>query len=265
MIMNPVDAVMLGILQGATEFLPVSSSGHLILAEYFLGLKDVSIVFDVTLHMGTLLAVLYYFREDWKAMAASLVNQRDVRLLFLLILGTIPGAIFGFFLEDIVSTVLRSPWVVVSTLSGVALLLFAAERMSRQNRTFERIGVRDALVVGCAQALAVVPGVSRSGITMTAALFLGMERQAAAKFSFLLSAPIIAGAGFYEGLKLFRHGFSGLDASYLWGFLAACISGYLAIAFLMKFLVRHTFYPFVSYRLVLAGIVAILLAGGGVQ
>ncbi len=261
--MNSIDAILLGILQGATEFLPVSSSGHLILAEYFLGLKDVSIIFDVTLHMGTLIAVLSYFWKDWKGMFISLGRPKDASLLFLLILGTIPGACLGFFLEDIVSTVLRSPWVVVVTLSGVALLLLAAERLSRQTRTFDRIGIKDAIIVGCAQALAVVPGVSRSGITMTAALFLGMERQAAAKFSFLLSAPIIAGAGFYEGLKLFKHGMSNVNVNYLWGFGAACFSGYLAIAFLMRFLTRHTFYPFVSYRLALAGLVAVLLVMGG--
>ncbi len=261
--MDTIHAVILGLLQGATEFLPVSSSGHLILAEHFLGLGDTSISFDVILHVGTLLAVLSYFWRDWADVLRSLPRPRESRLLFLLILGTIPGAGLGYLLEDVVSTVLRSPWVVVMTLSGVALLLYSAERWSRQERVFDDLGWKDALVVGCAQALAIVPGVSRSGITMTAALFLGVKRQAAARFSFLLSAPIIAGAGLYEGLKLWQNGFAELSSLYLWGFLAACVSGYLAIAFLMRFLTRHTFYPFVYYRLALAGIVAIMLLVGG--
>ncbi len=258
--MDAIYSVILGLLQGATEFLPVSSSGHLILAEHFLGLADTPISFDVTLHLGTLLAVLSYFWRDWLDMLKGLPESR---LLYLLVLGTIPGAALGYLMEDIVSTTLRSPWVVVATLSGVALLLYCGERWSRQERAFEGIGWKDALVIGCAQAMAIVPGVSRSGITMTAALFLGIERQAAARFSFLLSAPIIAGAGLFEGLKLWEEGLHGLNACYAWGLFAAVVSGYVAIAFLMRFLTRHTFYPFVYYRLALALLVATLLLGGG--
>ncbi|OPL13454.1 MAG: hypothetical protein AVO38_13430 [delta proteobacterium ML8_D] len=265
--MITAEAISLGILQGITEFLPVSSSGHLVLAEYFLGLRDTPIAFDVTLHLGTLISVLSYFWRDWLNMAKSLVPGRtsrkgDRRLLCLVLLGTVPGAFMGYFLEGAASTVFRSPWVVVSTLSGIALLLWSAERLASHERDFKKFSWKDAICVGTAQALAIVPGVSRSGITMTTTLFLGFERMAAARFSFLLSAPIIAGAGLYEGLKLWKDGFGTLGADFLWGFVAACISGYLVIAFLMRYLAKHTFYPFVYYRLILAFIVAVVLKIG---
>lgn len=267
--MITTEAIFLGILQGVTEFLPVSSSGHLVLAEYFLGLKDTSIAFDVTLHLGTLISVLSYFWQDWLGMAKSLVPGKtsrkgdDRRLLFLVLIGTVPGAFLGYFLEGAASTIFRSPWVVVSTLSGVALLLWLAERLASHTRNFKKFGWKDAICVGTAQAIAIVPGVSRSGITITVALFLGFERRAAARFSFLLSAPIIAGAGLYEGLKLWQDGFGTLGMNFLWGFVAAGLSGYIVIAFLMRYLARHTFYPFVYYRLILALIVAVALKMGG--
>lgn len=266
--MITTEAIFLGILQGVTEFLPVSSSGHLVLAEYFLGLKDTSIAFDVTLHLGTLISVLLYFWQDWSGMAKSLVpgktsKKGDRRLLFLVLIGTVPGALLGYFLEGAASTAFRSPWIVVATLSGFALFLWLAERLASHKRSFKKFGWKDAISVGIAQALAIVPGVSRSGITMTIALFLGFERRAAARFSFLLSAPIIAGAGLYEGFKLWQDGFGTLGMDFLWGFIAAGLSGYLVIAFLMRHLARHTFYPFVYYRLILALIVAAAIKMGG--
>lgn len=265
--MTGADAVFLGVLQGATEFLPVSSSGHLILAEYFLGLTDTSLAFDVTLHLGTLLAVLSYFWKDWFGMATAFLPGRhgshdDRRLLFFLVAGTVPGAVAGYLLEGIASTVFRSPWIVVMTLSGVALLLWLAERLASQELDFSSINLKNAVLIGISQALAIVPGTSRSGITITTGLFLGFNRRAAARFSFLLSAPIIAGAGLYEGLKLWKTGFTCLGPYYLWGFLASLVSGYAVIAFLMRYLVRHTFYPFVYYRLALAAIVAAALITG---
>lgn len=260
--MTIFDAIFLGVLQGITEFLPVSSSGHLILAEHFMGLPNTPLVFDVTLHIGTLVAVLAYFQHDWFSMAASIFkrNEGEKRHLFVLLLvGTIPGGLGGLLLSHYAETVFRSPWLVVITLSAVAFLMALAERLSGQWRVFSSIRLKDALIVGLSQALAIVPGVSRSGITMSAAMFLGLEREAAARFSFLLSAPIIAGSGLYEGLKMLRHGWGVFNLDYIWGFLAATISGYLAIAFLMRYLVRHTFYPFVYYRIALALSVAIVL------
>ncbi len=261
--MHSYEAIFLGVLQGITEFLPISSSGHLVLAEYFLGLSDTSIAFDVMLHMGTLVAVLIYFYKDWFNILSSLLpNSNDVvsrRLFFYLIIGTIPGAFIGFFLEHMAETVFRSPWVVVSTLASVAILLLLAEKFAKHIKNINELKVKDAFLIGLSQAFALIPGVSRSGITMTCALFLGFNRQTAAKFSFLLSAPIIAGAGFYEGLKLLRQGAAFVGTNYMLGFLASLISGYLVIAFLMNYLKNNTFFPFVIYRLVLAAVVAITL------
>ena len=261
--MNIFEAIFLGILQGVTEFLPVSSSGHLVLAEYFLDLKDAGLAFDVILHMGTLVAVMTYFYKDWLLMAKSFTGKskdpNSRRLLFLLLIGTIPGALAGFLLEHAASTYFRSPWVVVCTLAGVAGLLFVADRLAKHEMDFNKFGLKHAFLVGLSQALAIVPGVSRSGITMTCGLFLGFTREAAARFSFLLSAPIIGGAGLYETIKLLKHGVSIMNINYLWGFAASAISGYLVIAFLMNYLKRHNFTPFVIYRLALAALVAAVL------
>ena len=260
--MNVIDAALLGILQGVTEFLPISSSGHLILAEYFFHLKGADLAFDVMLHMGTLIAVLIYFFKDWLEMAKGLLPQykEQRRLLAYVIIGTIPGAVFGVLLAHKAETVFRNPWVIVSTLAGVALLLLLAEKVAKHTRSFKDLNLKDAILIGISQAFAIVPGVSRSGITMTTALFLDLDRQASAKFSFLLSAPIIAGAGLYEGIKILKHGgVGGLGTEYLVGFIAAAISGYLVIAFLMRFLMTHTFKPFAYYRILLAAFVAAFL------
>ncbi len=261
--MTTFHAIFLGILQGITEFLPVSSSGHLLLAEHFMNISTASLAFDVTLHVGTLLAVLIYFRKDWLKMAFSIFRgeqgKDDRRLLLLLIIGTVPGALLGFLFEDLVSTTFRSSWVVVGTLSGVALLLLAAEKVAVHTRSFNSFKIKDALIVGLAQALALIPGVSRSGITMTAGLFLGFERQAAARFSFLLSAPIVAGAGLYEALKLLNGNAAHFNINFLWGFISSFLSGLIAIAFLMRYLEKHNFYPFIAYRIILAGLVALAL------
>ena len=266
--MNFTEAIFLGLLQGATEFLPVSSSGHLVLAEYFMDIPQGSLAFDVTLHLGTLLAVLLFFRREWLDMARAclcpdpeLANMR--RLAVMVAVGTVPGALLGFLLEDLAQGLLRNPWIVVGTLSSVALLMAGAERLARHLRDLEKAGLRDGLLIGCSQALALIPGVSRSGITMTTGLFLGLTRTGAARFSFLLSAPIIAGAGLYEGIKLFKTGGLPNQPFFFWGFAASAGCGYLVISFLMRYLERHTFYPFVVYRLALAAAVAVGLIWGG--
>ncbi len=264
--MTTVESVFLGVLQGATEFLPVSSSGHLLLAQFFLKTEGGGLTYDVILHLGTLLAVLAYFRNDWLQIILGIFTSKapEARRLFLYIVaGTIPGVLAGYFLEDLISTHLRSPWVVVCTLSGVALLMAAAEKFSTRSKKFHEMRLPYAMAIGIAQATAIIPGVSRSGITMTTGLLCGFSREAAARFSFLLSAPIIAGAGLYEGLKLFEQGAGQVTLNYLWGFLASALSGYLVIAFLMNFLKKHTFYPFVWYRLALAAVVAIILVYQG--
>ncbi len=254
--MTNLQAIFLGVLQGITEFLPISSSGHLVLAERFFHL-EANLSFDVFLHLGTLLAVLIYFRTDWWRMLRA-QSPQDRRLLFFLILATIPGALAGFFLESMVENLFRQPAQVAFMLALMSFPLLLAEVLGPKEGLLSRLRLPQALAIGCAQGLAVIPGTSRSGITMATGLLVGLSREEAARFSFLLSAPIIAGAGAYETLKLFRHG-AGLDTSYFCGFLAAFISGYLVIAWLLHFLRRHTFYPFVVYRLLLAGVVYALL------
>lgn len=254
-------AFFLGVVQGLTEFLPISSSGHLVLLESFLDVEGGGLSFDILLHVGSLLALLWYFRRDWLGMAAAVIRPSSIslwerRLFFYLLAASLPGAMAGVFFQHLAETVFRQPWRVALVLGGVGLLLFLAEFLARHTRPLASLRLGDALLIGVSQALAIMPGVSRSGITMTAGLFLGFTRESAARFSFLLATPIIAGAGLYDLLKWLRH--SPQDLSFpagLAGFLGAVLSSYAAIRFLLGFLRRHTFYPFVLYRLLLAGII----------
>lgn len=266
--MNLLYAILLGVLQGATEFLPVSSSGHLVLAEHYLGFREGGLVFDVCLHMGTLAAILVYFRRDFLLMAAALRPGRGKdeegalyrRLFFFIALATLPGALAGLLLEKAAETLFRSPALVATTMGSVGLLLLWAERAGRRLRDIRALTLADAILIGLSQALAVVPGVSRSGITMTTGLFRGLDREAAARFSFLLSAPIIFGAGVHSLPKIIRQGGEGGETTlYLAGFLAAAISGYAVIAWLLKFVRTRTFDLFAYYRLALAGLVYLSL------
>jgi len=266
--MNVIYAILLGVLQGATEFLPVSSSGHLVLAEHFLGFSEGGLVFDIALHLGTLAAILVYFRRDFLLMAKAFLPGRGAdpevafyrRLFFFLCLATVPGALFGVLLEKPAETLFRSPALVATTMGGIGLLLLWAERAGRRNRDIHAISLTDALLIGLSQAVAVVPGVSRSGITMTTGLFRGLNREAAARFSFLMSAPIIFGAGVYSIPKIIKQGTSGGEGTlYLAGFVAAALSGYAVIAWLLKFVRTRSFDIFAYYRLALAGLVYLSL------
>lgn len=267
--MNILYAVLLGILQGVTEFLPISSSGHLVLAEAWLGLEEAGLSFDVTLHLGTFSAVLIYFRQDLWHMARSLwpKSVRDEELLFqrrlagYLCLATMPAVAAGLLLDEAAATVLRQPVVVAGTLAAAGLLLLAAEKLVTHRRPLKTITMADAMVIGLLQAAAIVPGVSRSGITMTGGLFRGLNRMAVTRFSFLLSAPIILGAGLYKLPESFRQwGGGGQFWFYAAGFLAAALSGYLCIAFLLRFVQTRGFDVFVYYRLFLAGLVLLSVA-----
>jgi undecaprenyl-diphosphatase len=263
--MEFVKPLLLGLLQGATEFLPVSSSGHLVLAEAFFHIQEAGLTFDVALHMGTLMAILLYFRHDLLAISGSLFRlgskNHEVRLnqklAFLLIVATIPAAVIGKLFGDQIEENLRQPSVVAATLAGIGLLLLWAEKIGNRQRCFQELSVVDAIVIGLAQACALVPGVSRSGITMTVGLFRHLDRTAAARFSFLMSAPIIAGAGLLNLIKIVRHG--GLlpeqMAFFLIGFLASALSGYLFIALLMRYIQTRSFAIFAYYRLALAAVV----------
>jgi undecaprenyl-diphosphatase len=257
-------AVFLGILQGATEFLPISSSGHLVLAEAFLGVKEASLAFDVALHLGTLLAVLVYFRKDFLLMGRALVAPKDNgpetrslrRLAFFICLATLPAVVAALAFGDWTEHYLRQPLSVAAMLAGVGLLLLWAEKVGNHRRNFQSISLADSILIGCSQALALIPGVSRSGITMTTGLFRGLNRQSAARFSFLLSAPIILGAGLHELPEILHQGISpDQTAFFLAGFLASAVSGYLFVAFLLRFIRTNTFEIFAYYRFAVAALV----------
>lgn len=266
--MQWLTAIFLGLVQGITEFLPISSSGHLALLEHFLKVPGASLTFDILLHVGTLAALLGYFYRDWLDMGRALwrpsrYNRPERRLLFYLIVATIPGALAGFFLEKKAETIFRQPTRIALLLGGVGLLLLLAEKVARHRRPLDQMLFMDALLIGLSQALAIMPGVSRSGITMTCALFLGFNRRTAAHFSFLLSTSIIAGAGLHHVPKWLNAPPENLSlmAATL-GFLAALLSSYLTIKFLLRFLERHTFIPFAVYRLALATLVLALSLWG---
>ncbi len=264
-------AILLGFLQGATEFLPVSSSAHLLLAEYFFGVEETGLTFDVVLHLATLVAILAYFRRDLGNLLLAFLGSygpergpKERRMAFYIAYATVPAVVAGLCLGHVVETTLRSPLLVAFTLSAAGLLLWLAEKKGSRQRNFSSLGFWDIMIIGCAQALALVPGVSRSGSTITAGLFLGLNRVAAARFSFLLSAPVIFGAGSYKLIKLFSG--PGLEGGqYLFygaGFLSSAISGYAFIALLMRFVQTHSLAVFAYYRFFLTALVLSALALG---
>lgn len=275
MIEDFAKAALLGAVQGLTEFLPVSSTGHLVLAEHYLGIDQdrYGLPFDAALHLGTLLSVLLFFGGTWVALGrAGLRSLKDrsladseARLAWFIALGTLPAAIAGFFFESTLESSVRSPAFV-----GVMLIVFSApfvlaERLGARTRTERDMTWPDSVIIGAAQAIALVPGVSRSGMTMSAGLLRNLDRTAAARFAFLLSAPIIAGAGLKQladTLSAYRDGLLGRDdlAFFATGFVVSAVVGYAAIAFLMGFLVRRGLMPFVWYRVLLG--TAVLVAAG---
>ena len=282
--MSIFQAVILGLVQGLTEFIPISSSAHLIIVPWLFGWEDqalTSLPFDVALHLGTLLALLVFFAGDWisliRAGVASIVERkigddRDRRLAWLLVVGCIPGAIVGVLAESNIEALFHTPNVphqagamiamaIIIALLGVAL--FLAEKFAQHLRTMKQITLKDGLLIGLAQALAIFPGVSRSGSTITAGLALGLEREAAARFSFLLSAPIIAGAGLKSLWEIYKDLKVGVIAQadlvlFPIGFIAAAISGYLCIKFLLRFLQKNSTDMFVYYRWALAVLIVVV-------
>jgi len=262
--MNIIEAIILGAIQGATEFLPISSSGHLALLHYFLGAKASDLSFDVALHLGTLLAILVYFRDDFLQMGKAVIGfgleekeRRRLRhLAFFLAAATIPGALAGLFLGELAETSFRHPALVATVLAGAGLLLLLADQAGKRVRDFDKISFKDAILIGLAQACAIVPGVSRSGSTITCALALGLTRQAAVRFSFLLSAPIILGAGMHEIQGIMANGLNdGQMLPYLAGFFASAVSGYLFIACIIRYIRTRSFAIFAYYRFAVAALV----------
>jgi undecaprenyl-diphosphatase len=247
-------AAILGIVQGLTEFLPVSSSAHLTLIPWFFGWTDPGLAFDVALHLGSLLALLIYYRQDWILIINGAITgeARGRRLLFLLMAASIPGAIFGFLFEKQAETVFRSPLLIACTLAILGLALWIADVKSSEKRDLDEIRMTDALLIGVAQAFALIPGVSRSGATITVARALGINRQDAANFSFLMSAPIIAGAGLLKAHEFLR---AGVTAVLTAGFVTSAVFSLLAIAVLIAYVRTRTYKIFAWYRLALAALV----------
>jgi undecaprenyl-diphosphatase len=268
-----LQSIIIGIVQGLTEFLPISSSAHLILLPKVLGWNDPfinSAAFDVMLHLGTLAALLIYFWRDLLRYAfagiAALRDRRigddpDRKLALLLVVSAIPAALIGVLLENFVDTFFREqPLVICALLVVGAAILFLAERAARHTRQMSDLRVGEAVGIGLAQALALFPGISRSGITISAGLFLGLERAAAARFAFLMGTPIIAGAGLWKLRQLASGGLGAFDPVVLAaGMIAAAVAGLLAIWFLLRFLQRNSTDVFVVYRVIAAAVFAILL------
>jgi len=275
--MDLFQAILLGIVQGLTEFIPISSSAHLIILPWLFDWRDPGLAFDVALHLGTLVALLWFFASDWvrliRAGIASIVERKvgddvDRRLAWLIAIGCIPGALVGALAESKIEELFHQPDAphnpvpmivmgVIIALLGTAL--FIAERIAKHQREMHTLSLKDALVIGCAQALAIFPGVSRSGATITAGLFLDLKRETAARFSFLLSAPIIAGAGAKSIFNLMRDGITSVELIFFGvGFLSAMISGYLCIKFLLRFLQRNSTDVFVYYRWLLAAFIIVV-------
>jgi len=263
--MDNLHAILLALLQGLTEFLPISSSAHLILLPRLLGWEDQGLAFDVAVHVGTLAAVVTYFRHDvtrlllaWIQSCARRQLNPDAQLAWFVILGTVPVAVAGLLLHDVIETYLRSPLVIALATIGFGLLLGLSDWRGRQQRNEAGLKFSDVVWIGLAQVLALIPGTSRSGITMTAGLALGLTRSAAARFSFLLSIPVILMAGGYESLQLVQQAEPVAWGPIALGTAVAAVSAYLCIHFFMRLIERVGMLPFVVYRLLL-GVVLLLL------
>ncbi|MGB8213085.1 MAG: undecaprenyl-diphosphatase UppP [Anaerolineales bacterium] len=283
--MTILQAIILGIVQGLTEFIPISSSAHLIIVPWLFGWNDpalTSLSFDVALHLGTLIALIWFFASDWvrliRAGVASLLERKigadpDRKMAWMLVIGCIPGGIAGVLGESKIDQLFHQPGVPIKMMAiiimgviiaALALLLFIVERTARHTREMDSLTFMDAILIGLAQAFAIFPGVSRSGSTITAGLALNLKREAAARFSFLLSAPIILGAGLksaWDMFKQFRAGAGPASTELILfpiGFVAAAITGYFCIKYLLRFLQKNSTDVFVYYRWALAVLIIIV-------
>lgn len=255
--MNYFLAILAGAVQGLTEFLPVSSTGHLIIFENIFGISQTNfgLAFDASLHLGTLLAVIIIFRKDY----LKILNLKS-RLSYLIIAGTIPAIFFGLIYENQIGTSFRQTWVVASSLIVFSTVIVLAEVIGRKFKGKDKLTVIDSLIIGLFQALALIPGVSRSGSTISAGLFLGLKREESAKFAFLLSGPIIAGAGFKKFLDVSFSDISSVDFNFfLLGIVSSAIFGFLTIKYFLKYLQNHSLIPFVFYRVALGAILLLAL------
>jgi len=259
--MSLIHIIVLALVQGLTEFLPISSSAHLIMVPVLSDWPDQGLAFDVAVHVGTLSAVVWYFRNevfhmtrDWFDSCRQRQQVGESRLAWAVIWGTVPVVIAGLLLHDMVDTVFRSPLVIAWATIGFGLLLWAADLLGQRQRDEHHLTWRDVVVIGMAQALALIPGTSRSGITMTAGLFMGLTREAAARFSFLLSIPTILMAGAYKGMQLVKEAATVDWLAMFIGVVLSALTAYLCIHLFLKLLERIGMLPFVLYRLLLGGV-----------
>jgi undecaprenyl-diphosphatase len=275
--MTILQAIILGIVQGLTEFLPISSSGHLLLVpwlfnwHFLLENPDLNKTFDVALHLGTFVAVVLYFWREigrliraWvRSISRRSLAEPEAKLAWLLIVSTIPAALVGVALEDFITNTLGKPWMIAVAMIVFAGLMYLIDHVARLDRDLEALTWVDAVLIGIAQALALLPGVSRSGITMMTGLLLRLDRESAARYSFLLSIPVIGGAAAFKGLEVAKNGLpAGTTTQFAVGMLSAALSGIAAIWFVLAYLKRHNFNIFVLYRIVVGVAVLILIVTG---
>lgn len=257
--MTLFQSIVMGLVQGLGEFLPISSSAHLVLVPWLLKWHDPGLTFDVALHLGTLIAVILYFWKDWvKLITAGLTNVKssDGRLFWYLVAASIPGAIFGFLLEDQAATIFRSPLLIAFMLIIMGVILYWADQKSRKTTEIKNISFATAMWIGLSQALAIIPGVSRSGITITTALLTGLTRESAARFSFLLSTPIILGAALVKLPDVIANP-AMISLSFVVGMLVSAIVGLVSIYVLLKYVQSKSYLPFAWYRFALGAIVIV--------
>ncbi|MFI0431848.1 MAG: undecaprenyl-diphosphate phosphatase [Candidatus Nanopelagicales bacterium] len=268
------EAVFLGILQGLTEFLPISSSAHLLIFSQIFGWQDPGAAFTAVTQIGTETAVLIFFRKDiWRIITTwikslytpELRGNLDARMGWYVIVGTIPIAVIGFAFSDIIETAARNLWLVSTVLIVFGVILGVADKVGAKTRGLETLSMRSGLVFGFGQALALIPGVSRSGATITTGLFMGFTREAATRYAFLLAIPAVLASGFFEATKIGDPG----QASVAWpqvivSTLVAFVIGYAVIAWLLKYVSTHSYMPFVIYRVALGSLVLGLLASGAI-
>ncbi|MDP9200771.1 MAG: UDP-diphosphatase [Gemmatimonadota bacterium] len=267
--MTPLQAIALGIIQGLSEFLPISSSAHLFLAPWLFGWEDPGLAFDVALHFGTLLAVLWYFRTEWAALVRAAfgiittgrIETPEKRRVIYLIIATIPGAIGGYLLQSRAESAFRNPQLIAIALIVMGIVLWLVDKLVEQRRVLGEMRWIDAALIGLSQVIALIPGVSRSGSTITTGRGLRFDRESAAEFSFLMSMPIIAAAVIMEGPKALHEG--ALTNELMSGVVASAISGWLAISILMRYVGRHSYGIFAFYRVALGlAVLAVIYAGG---
>jgi len=260
-----LQSIILGAIQGITEFFPVSSTAHLVLLPWFFSWTDQGLPFNVALHMGSLIAIIYYFWRDWiliikeflqSVLKGSFEGRPNGKTGLYLVIATVPGALAGLLFEEYAAGLLRHPLSIAFSLSFFGVILYFSDRVSKKNKTVGEMNIVDCIIIGLSQALAIIPGVSRAGITITGAMFRNLNREEAAKFSFLLGAPLIAGAGVFEARHLEYSAV--MSVPFIAGVLASAVFAFLAIKYLLRFLRKSSYTVFVIYRLGLAVLIVFL-------